>query len=590
MFNTGHSIGVKTLSSGLTKIMSNVQSRPNASPGVRHKETAAGGGLLGGARNSTSIFAGSPMGQSLDTMLQGIIPVDNESSLRKLYKDIYYHDSIAGSAVDLMSTLPFSDFDLVGLSDDNLDKFNSSVERLNLKTLFPELSIEYLVHGMFVATLIYRASDKIFTDLIPHNPEQVKVTTLPMYGVDPLISVTNDKETRNFCSSTDPYIVRLRNKLGKHLIDALSADSFTLDPVTTLYLPRRTFVNGQGTSFYKRILPIYLFEKLMYRGTLIEATKRQRSILHVQAGDDNWEPTPDELNAIVGLFQQADLDPLGAIVATRQSIAPSDIRQGGDFWKWTDLDLTPAKLRALNISESFLSGDASYATAESNLSVFIENIKAYRENVTQKVFYNKLFPTTAVVHGLYKDGHKPDNPKISTQVLINDISKLLVPEVRWHKSLNPHNDRDTMETLATLEEKGIPVTLRMWAAAGNVDVNSLINGQIEDKLLREKLAALKSGGPIEPGDSSAVIEEEASIYRQLANIKSNPNNWINRDFNPEIVDRTVTGKRKFVHNQRGANAKANAAIAKALKNMSDPHYYEQLRRKVESRIKLYGEP
>jgi hypothetical protein len=143
---------------------------------------------------------------------------------------------------------------------------------------------------------------------------------------------------------------------------------------------------------------------------------------------------------------------------------------------------------------------------------------------------------------------------------------------------------------ATLEEKGIPVTLRMWAAAGNVDVNSLINGQVEDRVLRKKLAELKSGGTIEPGDSSAVIEEEASIYRQLANIKSNPNNWINRDFNPEIVDRTVTGKRKFVHNQRGANAKANAAIAQALKNMSDPHYYEQLRRKVESRIKLYGEP
>lgn len=41
-----------------------------------------------------------------------------------------------------------------------------------------------------------------------------------------------------------------------------------------------------------------------------------RKVIHLTVGNDNYEPTLEELQKIVELFQQAEFDPLGSWVAT----------------------------------------------------------------------------------------------------------------------------------------------------------------------------------------------------------------------------------------------------------------------------------
>src|SRR5690606_6463047 len=147
---------------------------------------------------------------------------------------------------------------------------------------------------------------------------------------------------------------------------------------------------------------IWLMEKNLFRGTLVETARRQRGILHLTLGDgDQWEPTMADMQMAMELFQNADADPLGAVIATRMGITTDEIRQGGDFWKITDLwDQTMAmKLRALGISESFLSGEATYSNADTSLTVFIESLRTYRDTVTSKLFYNKIFPLVSAMNG-----------------------------------------------------------------------------------------------------------------------------------------------------------------------------------------------
>ena len=593
MFTTRNKLGITASATGGRKLVSQVVANRPPSLGT-HRSREQAFLPMGGnnASNSVTMFSGGNNASRADRLLDGLIPADTESALHRYYRDIYHYDPIPGSTVDLMSTLPFSDYDLVGLPDDKLASFISSTERLNLKSLFPELSVEYLVDGKFVGTLLYRHNDKLFTDIIPHDVANVTIQEVPMYGLDPSIRVTNDKRIKDFMASTDDYLAKIRSKLNPNLLKAMQSESYTLDPLTTLYLPRKTFPRSTGTSFFKRLLPIYLLEKILYRGTLVEAGKRQRSILHVQGGDDNWEPTPEELNALVALFQQADLDPLGAIIATRQSIATSEIRQGGEFWKWTDItDATSGmKLRALGVSESFLSGDATFATAEANLSVFIESLKSYRNMVTHKVFTNRIFPTIAVVNGYYRDGNTAStSSKLDLQVLMNDASKLLIPEVRWHKSLNPSNDRDTMETLTALEEKGVPITLRMWCAAGNVDLDSLLIQQEEDLKLKARIKTLLSSSQ-DVGNEEGNEETSSSLFTALSNYKRKPESWLSRDLgDTEIVGTTKTGAKKSIPNQRAANAKANAAISSAMTRLSDPHHYNEVAKTAKTRLQqFYG--
>ena len=47
---------------------------------------------------------------------------------------------------------------------------------------------------------------------------------------------------------------------------------------------------------------------------------RPKRMIHLEVGNERWEPTQDELDTIVKLFQEADLNPQGAIIATRDGV------------------------------------------------------------------------------------------------------------------------------------------------------------------------------------------------------------------------------------------------------------------------------
>jgi len=126
---------------------------------------------------------------------------------------------------------------------------------------------------------------------------------------------------------------------------------------------------SHNTSFLTRIVSFWALEKSLIESTVTNARRRTRSILHVNAGLENlWEPTEEELEAISGLFIQADEDPVGAVVTTRTGVETSEIRGGGDFWKLSDewAFLTEGKMRALGISDAFLclSGDTYIPTVD----------------------------------------------------------------------------------------------------------------------------------------------------------------------------------------------------------------------------------
>lgn len=562
----------------------------------------------GGGLNSTAVNVLPQGGLLYDTMLSGLLG-DNEKTNMRFYRDIYHYDTVAGAAVDLMSTMPFSDFHLEGCEDKKrIDTYMSSVEALNLKTLFPEVSVDYLVTGSFTATPIYKAAAKKFVDLIPWRAEDCDVRSGPFLGLDPLIQVKPSPEMNEFLNSQEPHFEKMRQRLNSSMLDALRSSTIDLDPLTTIFMPRKTFTyNHTGTSFYKRILPLYLIEKSLYRGTLIESGRRQRAMLHVPMGDDLWDPTPEEMQAIVALFQQADLDPLGAIVGTRAAVTPSELRPGGDFWKYTDLTeiTTSMKLRALGISESFLSGEATYASMEVSLSVFVENLRAYRNMVTQKVFYNKIFPLLAYSNGFFKKNSGKQQAGFGEVTLkhnLNDATMLDMPVVHWQKALRPEADQAYLEVLGTLKDHGVPVSLAAWAAAGGMTTEQLVKEAEADIDLRKRLEKIMGKTPgmnNEAGDdfddaaghgdgqyTGGDYGSEEAAARILAKaLGRQRKSIVSRDFSGfEYEDRTVTGKRKSVVNQKAWRDKQYDMLAKSVKELSKNGHHGSVLSKVRQRL------
>lgn len=548
---------------------------------------------------STTI-AGNAVTIDLDPLLTGISP-SNDKVLYSLYSDIYYNDSVSGSAVDLITMLAFGNFNLGGLhqkmSDSVREIFTETLDRLNVRTLLPEVGVDYLVQGCHLSSLIYNKDRRLFTDVMPHKPEHATFEMLPLYSQDPIITVNFPEEiTKVLSKTTSPRIQKVREALGANVVDKILGGSLELEPLSTMFMPRRSFSRtDKGTSYYRRILPMYLIEKALFRGTLVESARRQRGIMHLSCGDgDRWDPTPSDLEFITEIFQNADQDPLGAIIATKLGISIEEIRQGGDFWKVGDYQdsVQTHKMRALGISEGLLSGDANYNTADQSLTVFIEMMRSFREMVTQKFFYNKLFPLISLINGfaVNKKGDVIKQDGLMNKVdvnealfLMNDGTKLFRPTVEWTKHLKPEGDTAYMDMLSSLSDKGVPVPLRVMAAAGGLNIEDLLRQQDEDLALRtqiskyaEKIAKLApaaaGGGEAEASALAREMLKSPLLSTSASSVQSGRGKvpLLSRNFGEEgePYELTRTGKRKSVPFPHKQNRKIDAKIVSSIKRLN----------------------
>lgn len=468
----------------------------------------------GPIQNSQSFsYTGYNGGVQQDTQLSGLIG-ETEKTLLRYYRDIYNYDAVAGSMVDLMSNLPFSDFSLSACTQEQADIHLRCLLHLGSKESMPEIIKDYLVTGKHCSSMIYSPTKKLFTDLMVHDAENLTVTAMPFTNLDPVIEVRQSTSVKAMLqlSSSNSHISSYLDSLPKDFVTALRAGSMVLDPETTIFIARKVKSGTtDGVSLFRRVLPIYLLEKTLYRGTLVQAARRQGSILHAQVGDGTtWMPSPAELQAVATLIQQADLDPLSPVVVTRNGVNVSEFRQGGDFWKYTDIiETTNAqKLRALGIGEAFLSSESSYASMETSLSVFLESLSSLRDKITSEYYYNRVFPLVSLVNEMFVEEQNPakemansyrdavrmaskspssyqhNDSKIAR--FLADTHKLVIPKINWFKQLKPQANRDYLDILNDLEGAGLPVPLRVLAAAGGLDLTTLAGDlKHETDLLRE---------------------------------------------------------------------------------------------------------
>ena len=530
----------------------------------------------------------------IDPILEGMDYSTDDKALFNVYRDIYHFDPIGGSYVDMYSTLPYGEFSLGGAKDALLDPFYEVCERLRIGSMMPSITTDRMVTGAHVSSMLYNKQQKKFLDLMCHRYDDINVIPLPFNNQDPILEWSVPEETRTAMNHGSDRVKKLREYIGADLCKKIdSGEAIELDPLGTIYLPRRQFSSGKGISCFRRILPVWLIEKNLYRGTLIESGRRQRGILHAQLGDGSeWEASLDEMQYVTDLLLAADSDPIGAVIATRMGVSINEFRQGGDFWKITDIwdQTTQYKLRALGASEALLSGDATFANGETGLMAFMENLAASRNDLTRQLFYQKLFPLVSVINGLAltRNGNivrKNDLGKgdmMDVMSRMHDGSKLFIPTVHWAKRLRPESDMGQMEALRALSELGVPVSLRAIAAAGGYNLDQVIADQDENLAMQRKMIDYKrrvaelnkfAGGDDAEGGggggsfSSAAdgLDFDSAVLGGMKRPGIAGRNW---DHTAELFDTTVTGKKKHVFRQRVAQHKANEAIYKATRKLS----------------------
>jgi len=168
------------------------------------------------------------------------------------------------------------------------------------------------------------------------------------------------------------------------------------------------------------------------------------------------------------------------------------------------------------------SGDANYATADAAMSVFIEQMRAYRAMLTQEIFYQKIFPAIALANDFTKEQYQviAKNKKQQLEAFFNGtewvtnsgserspysalcadvrhglnvhgkhvkLEDLATPHIVWQKHLRPEGDQIYFELLAGMQDKGIPVPLATLAMAGGIDIQNVLNSMDEDIKIRKRV-------------------------------------------------------------------------------------------------------
>jgi hypothetical protein len=219
--------------------------------------------------------------------------------------------------------------------------------------------------------------------------------------------------------------------------------------------------------------------------------------------------------------------------------------------------------------------------------VFLENCDAYRANLVYRTITNKVFPVIAHTNGFYRDEKsRPESKALTKQMYaLNNQRDLLIPKIQWHKQLEARKDMDPMDLLEKLSEKGVPVPLRQWIAASKIDLDTLLHDLSTNDELEKLFAKYRpaEGAPGTDGGESGedISEEEFASFHSVSNhLPKVP--ILSRDFGEsgEIVDRTRTGKPKYVISQLAAQKKANEAIAKTHARMRDPNYRKAVRDRI----------
>lgn len=472
------------------------------------------GGAAGNAGGAYSLNRMNPVMDRLDepSIIDDWVGKD-ASSIDKMYRIIYLRDSVAGPTVDLMSRLPWSDFVLTGISDPKmLQVYQDSCESLNIVPMLPSITAEYLTLGKMVASLLFDSNSGIWKSMIPHDPDMLRIEPRPVLGFDPKVDLKASPAMQKFVRSQDPRDLAAKEVIPSGFISQLSSSGYIpLEPDNTIYLSRKvTPYDMVGTSYLTRIVPYWALEKALLTGTAIQARRRQKDLLHIKAGIDGvWEPTSQEMDFLTMLFIQADEDPHGGAVATRTGVEVAEIGNPGGGWKISDEAdfLNNGKMRALGVNESFLSGDSSYSTLEATMSIIVETLRSLREEITAGLLYNRIFRSLALANEFYEVKHSDVAHRIKIKKNPQD-QKLIIPKVTWTKALRPEADSSYMEILASADEKGVPITLKTYAAAAGVDLAAEMANMEEDKKLRQQIAELKGnqGSDNSDGTQASVLD------------------------------------------------------------------------------------
>lgn len=523
-------------------------------------------------------------------LMEDFVAYQSNDFMRRIARDMFLHDPISGQAVEMMSHLPFSEFEVAAIPDAEKEKHVASMNAMHMHELLPEIAQEEMVEGKHLSMMNFNESRGTFTGIIPFDPAMCDLTYLPVYGRDPLVNVKIAPYWREMVKSKDNRVISELENYGDDIKTMVESNSsFPVPQEYLLYVARRAFsFMPEGISVFRRIAAVWLYEKNLFRGTLDMSSRKQKSLMHAILGDEDFIPTNDQLAQVGEMIVNAERNPVGAMIVTRPGLDIQEIgSNGSDIWKVDEAYdfFTTTKLRGLGLSDQIY-GDFSVQSAENTLSSMIEKLVDTRSNITQRVLINRVALTIAVKNDFKKSRKEIEasadkvtdrrfmvtgsaTPRVlgSEDSVINPDDYNL-PQIRYTKVLRLLSNSALFESLNTMTQSGFPVPLRFLAAALGQSSDEFIAAYPEDLRLRKVIADYQAALPKAPAQAGAGAEDDDSAFSEASDFEPPKKN---RDFSHLEVRDPQTGRLMTRKGRRVWDDSKNKLILQAADRVRDYH-------------------
>lgn len=413
---------------------------------------------------------------------------ERQNAIWRAYYDL---DPVVGSATDMYSELPWSDFTLSGVQDKYILRFfEESLDNINLTVLLPQLTRELIIKGKVIPHLIFSRKTGTWTHCMVHDPSYVGVTGVGIAGAPPLLDLFPTPEMQYMATARDQRLQQFRSKLPKDTIQAiLSGRPIPLSNSNVTYIARKTSpYDVMGTSLYSRVFRVIMYEDSLFNAAISVARRNAVPLRVFKLGDASagWFPREEDYDDFIAKLSMAELDPAATLVyhfgLDVDYVGVSDkfikVSEEAEF-------ITQQKLIALGVPANLLTGEATFAAQESGIQVMIERLAALRAKFEKEWIIKKVFIPLAQANKFHHITRAELLHNVRIKRTPTETETLIIPTIRWHKSLEV---RDTflLEVYKDLMERGFVSNKSYAALAGGIDLESEVENLAEDKRLMER--------------------------------------------------------------------------------------------------------
>ena len=429
----------------------------------------------------------------------------------------YTYDPIIGGVIDLHAEMPHSPARLFGIDDQEiLDHYNKAVERVDLWNILPEITREYLKIGEAFPYLRWDDSEKNFSHIILQNPDFIEIEQSMFIDEGDKYYLTADPRIKTLIEGNEPLYRDIKSKLPIDFLRAIFYGEkmplpFDENDLFIGLIKRNSPGDVRGTSIIDRTFKYLIYEDKLLDSQIAIADNTIFPIRIFKFGNENWTPNEDQLAAFQEILLARKFDP-DFYFLTHNAVTYENHSLNSDVMnlsaEWDRID--KSKMVSLGVSQTFLTGESSYASAHIAFQTAISRYRTLRSMIESQ-FLNKFFYTIAERAGFYKVSIRELNGNYR---VASRERELIVPRLDWEKKLTVREESSYLSFLQGLMGK-FPISESTFLSAIGMSLKEELLRSVEDKKLKIRLGInIKDDFSVDSGEESEG-EEGSGLFASL---------------------------------------------------------------------------